>query len=917
MLAVLPYGAMPDDTGEFMLGDVYVSVVFMESDPTFDSADPNLRDWSAGAIAEVKSRIQEGVNWWKDTLDAMPNVVDGLLNFTFDWTYADSPVPTGYEPIARPSDHFTLWIYDFLGSVGFAGTGNFSSDIRAYNHYQREQHGTDWAFTIFVVAAEGNDRFAPGGSFERAFAFPGGQFMVVPANRPASTYAHETGHMFWAMDEYVTGIDAYTHSRGYYNTPNTNAISNPDHAHQNSIMSSGEFLNNAYGEHTSSQTSFEMIGWKDSDGDGIFDVLDQEFSLEGVGSYNAAGGYYSFTGTSSVRTLPNLNPRGLGNDITINKIRVAQYQIDGGPWQTAAMWEDAYEVNMELSFPVPAGDHEIRIRTIDTRTKVTSVEFVGRTSTPSTQLVSSGAGGFLYLDSNNSGTWDQGEQPLVDWALELVDQNGDLIQLHKTIEPDALTGIINNQIQGVTLTAIGQDVQSGGQVISQPSVLYPAADNVLFTRSKLFNKAVETWTDSTRQLRIDFATPQTVVNVKAIGAGGASFGRLEAYNSNNELIARFTTHQLGFGTVQWMSVARAQGDIAYVIAGGHAGTEVLLDLVEYGPKAVITTDAHGRYVLPDLPAGSYNVVVLAPPSFVPTTFYGTQAAFSLSVGEAIGDLNFGFRFLGSAWQNPTNRLDVNNDGWVTAQDALVIINRLHFSTESQLGAERPEGAMFVDVNADLHVTALDALIIINYLNSPEYIASLNQLYQSAGGEAEGSSSSGGVALLSDSGSPEGELSALAPTSSAVEQFGSSPFHVFNRGVNDEPCMCPNCVGTAIESIVAEPIAAATRSLADRFAALPGPLNRLGDLDLVLTEISDRASNLPALRPQLRLLSSRLQDLSEVALRVQQRLEAALQPALTKISKDPKIGQLLAEFEDSPPSELEQALDLLRSRLLQA
>src|SRR5262245_25177241 len=36
-----PYGAMPDDTGEYMLGDVTVNVVLMESDPSMAPYDNN------------------------------------------------------------------------------------------------------------------------------------------------------------------------------------------------------------------------------------------------------------------------------------------------------------------------------------------------------------------------------------------------------------------------------------------------------------------------------------------------------------------------------------------------------------------------------------------------------------------------------------------------------------------------------------------------------------------------------------------------------------------------------------------------------------------------------------------------------------------------------------------------------------
>ena len=103
-MTALPFGAMPEDTGEFMLGDVHVTVVLMESNNSIDngtitySAATNPprgpseeieytpENWTLAAKEAVKQNILEGLNWWKDTLDALPNVRDGLLNFTFDWT---------------------------------------------------------------------------------------------------------------------------------------------------------------------------------------------------------------------------------------------------------------------------------------------------------------------------------------------------------------------------------------------------------------------------------------------------------------------------------------------------------------------------------------------------------------------------------------------------------------------------------------------------------------------------------------------------------------------------------------------------------------------------------------------------------------------------------------------------------------
>ena len=74
----------------------------------------------------------------------------------------------------------------------------------------------------------------------------------------------------------------------------------------------------------------------------------------------------------------------------------------------------------------------------------------------------------------------------------------------------------------------------------------------------------------------------------------------------------------------------------------------------------------------------------------------------------------------SGWKNQVNRLDVNDDGTVTAIDVLLIINELNTPFYSQQSGElasfKPKSAGFFDVNGDKFITALDALMIINELN---------------------------------------------------------------------------------------------------------------------------------------------------------------------------------------------------------
>jgi hypothetical protein len=809
LLAALPFGAMPDDTGEYMLGDVHVTVVLMESDPTRAPHD-NLpapqgisapaENWTTDAIGAIKSKVEAGMQWWVDTLDALPNVRDGLLSFTYDWTHADNPVQTGYEPIARKSNDFALWMYDFLSVVGFNQTGNFSSDIRAFNNFQRLQADADWAFTIFVVNndTDADNLFAPGGSFTRAFAFAGGRFMVVPADRPASTFAHEAGHMFWALDEYLGTTANYASQRGYYNTANSNHASNPapDFVHEPSIMSNGTSLEAAWAANVSSQSSLEMIGWRDSDDNGIFDVLDVPFTLKGQGSYDTGSGSFRFTGTSSVRTLPNLNSSGLQNDITINQIRTVEVQIDNGPWVTVQSLPDrTYQASLDLSISVPSGgDHVLRIRTHDTRTGVTSDVFEAYVDgPPQSTPVPGGVGGFVFRDDNGNGAWDAGEPALPDFPLEILDESEEPLDLQRYVEPsEYASGTVLNFVHpDVTLKALGPDA-ANTQVLAHASALVPGWGRVFGVKSMLQGVTVDKWS-SNRQLEARFSSPVSTVSLRAAPVNGTSHVRIEAYNAGGELVER-VTRSIGGGPAT-ISVSRAEADIAYIIAKGHMGTEVVLDTLEWGPAASSTTNTQGAYSLAYLPPGTYHIQATPPPNHIVTTPPGGKATIVVTAGQSLGDVNFGIHLLAgqNEYHNATNPVNVNNDGHISPLDALIVINWLN---ANGLGAPLLAGGntaqdAFVDVNNDGICSPLDALIVINYLNANPP--------GSAAFTAEGETPAAGDVGRSEAtfsgidGTAEGE-ERLSPPRTAAEYYARGPLHFLEIAGTDLPCCCEQCVG---------------------------------------------------------------------------------------------------------------------------
>ena len=765
-----PYGATPLDTGEFLLGDVLVNVVLFESD---GSIDPDTEDWTPLEIEDVKQRIEEGVTWWSDTLAGLsdwwygdlenPPTIAHSLNFQFDFTYADSPFQTGYEPISRKSQEHVFPVRDFLISVdAWDSSLGFEENVRRYNDRQREQYGADWAFTIFI-ANDANDpdkKFDINGQFLRAFSYPGGQYIVSPASRPASTFAHEMGHQFWARDEYLGG-GSYTDRRGYYNAANSNAADNPNlDAREPSIMARGELLDTAYALNQSSHSSLEMLGWRDSDQDGVFDVLDVPLGLEGYGYWDADAGVYRFAGRTWVQTLPNLNSSGSGNDITTNTVTRAEYRVDGGPW-TAIADVGAAEASLDLSIPLAGTEGQLELRTVTIDTNAFGDEvvvtesfphFLADLSRPATVGLP-GINGFVWQDGDADGQWDTGEAGLANWTVQLVDQEGNPLDLQTRVEPDDFPDQqdIGEATPGVRLAAVGTGVQSSAVRVADFGTA--SSGSKVFIHQRLGSIWSADWNSVNRQLRIDFDSPVTQVSLDAVApANDTAIGRLDAYDAQGHILARYTTSSLSDGASETMTVQRAAGDIAYVIAGAKRGTTVRLDRLVVGPESTATTDAQGAFSLPYLPAGTYQVAAMSPSDWEWTAPVSGSQNVTVAASDVVRHVDFGGLPSGALhpWQNPVNPFDVNDDDVVSPLDALVVIQDLSTSGARKLPDPGPDASPppYVDVSGDGFATPLDALLVISFLS------------KGPSGNAEGEKSDGDQGGTGGTG-PEGE-SAMDP-----------------------------------------------------------------------------------------------------------------------------------------------------------
>ncbi len=349
-----PSGPEPGyyDTSEYFIGSVSVGLIFLESN---GAIDPSTEDWTQTEVTNVQNQINQAMSWWVGQNQW------ASLSYVLD---VHTAVPTSYEPIIHPSamtdsTYEKLWVCEAMAYLGYT-TGDWMQRTRDYVNAMRTAKGTDWCFTVFLVDSS-NDI---GGDFSDgyfAYAFLGGPYLVMTYDNDGwgisamnQVMAHETGHIFWATDEY----DGITEYSGYLNAADvegsgclmdTNAL----------VLSSGTRL---------------QVGWRDTDMDTIQDIVDTfpETALNPYPQDPTPLQTLTYTGTATEVPYPNNNPQthNPGNDVSINKIMVVLYRIDAGYWNAAIPSDGIYNQPIEnymfTTFPLPHGSHVIDARAINT-----------------------------------------------------------------------------------------------------------------------------------------------------------------------------------------------------------------------------------------------------------------------------------------------------------------------------------------------------------------------------------------------------------------------------------------------------------------------------------------------------------------------------------------------------------------------
>lgn len=753
LAADVPFGATPLDTGEFMLGTVIVTPVFFESN---GEIDPSTEDWTEQEIQATLEKIQESLDWWSDLLDSKNS--QHSLEFVIDTTFAENPVETPYEPINRTSGNFQNYVGRWMTDLGYAETGTLDRAIRTFNDDQRRLHETDWAFTIVVVDSSNDaDGFFPEGGFRGAFAFAGGMFSVVPSERPTSTFAHETGHIFWARDEYE-GAGNYTDRRGYYNAQNINAWDNPtpNFVPAVSIMGGQNEAIEAFALGETNDHTLALVGWQDSDGDGIFDALDVPLNLDVIGSYSPQQDSFRLQGSATVQTLPNQNSAGTQSDITTNRVTGLGYRINSGQWVSLLTSND-YQVEFDLEIPASDPSDLIEVRALSNLNGVTSPIVGGLMSDG---IYSGTGGGAIFLDANENGVRDANEELLPAASLRILNQDTTELTANTVVAaelPISRVALRSN----LRFAAVGELILSSVTVGSIP---VPASEQRFENYNFLTAQYSNTWA-SDEQLQVSANQPTGKVTVGVTGVDTAwlgddsgSYARVAAFNDQDELIARETVW-VPAGQSQSVVVEDQNGQITKVLISGHAETEIMIDSVQFGGISQEVQEAQATFSTDRLGEGEYILDV------VPTNFIyqiaPEAASFSIAAGANGAELVGGSALIpalrgDSPRHNPSNPADVNQNGSITVGDAIVVINDLARNGSRTLSADELEG-LAIDVNNDGKISPIDAISVIN-----ELVSQFGES-EDAGGEELPASD----AALSTAIAGEGEQSAASHTAVAT------------------------------------------------------------------------------------------------------------------------------------------------------
>lgn len=332
-----------------------------------------------------------------------------------------------------------------------------------------------------------------------------------------------------------------------------------------------------------------------------------------------------------------------------------------------------------------------------------------------------GSGNLTWTVQDNGGTGNGGNDTLTDSLAMTVIAVNDPPTLDPINDPTAIP--LNSVQQTINLSGI-----TAGPFESQTIAINAVSSNPNLIPNPTPHYTSPATTGSLTYTPVTDQSGSAVITVTVTDNGGTANG------GNNTLIRTFTVlvnaadfvNQAPSFTIK----PNGQSDQTATDFVGVVNVQAWATAISPGPPSeaaqtvtfIVDNDSHGLFSVQ--PAVSSNGTL----TFTPLPNAHGTAVVTVQAHDNGGTANNGSDTSAAQtfnititkphrWHNTLHALDVDNNGQVTAKDALDIIARLNASGAGGVPANAPFGPPYFDTTGEDAVTANDAFAVITYLNA--------------------------------------------------------------------------------------------------------------------------------------------------------------------------------------------------------
>ncbi len=344
----------------FASGRAAVNLVFPESE-----GPGTLADWTVALQTTIAGELVRALQWW--------NLKSGgaLTFVVINRGSAETP----YEPgLLTMADEY-LYLSGMMQSLGYSGSCAYEQ-IDAMNEETRLENGANWGFTQVVIHA---NQFSGSGAL--AYAYLGGPHTValsgngsLGTGRLDRVIAHEVGHIFQALDEYLGGCEGCSARSGYLDVLNLNCVT-CQHQSGKCVMRGGA----EYGEQEMDEMETKiracehtlgMAGIRDANRNGVLDVretIPETTMSTALPDTMFGSGNVLVEGRAWDQPYANAPPQY--EPVTLNVVTNVEFSVDGRKWSSSSpvdgYWSSREE-NFELRLPEAGGGmHRLWLRAVN------------------------------------------------------------------------------------------------------------------------------------------------------------------------------------------------------------------------------------------------------------------------------------------------------------------------------------------------------------------------------------------------------------------------------------------------------------------------------------------------------------------------------------------------------------------------